>query len=331
MKFLRRTLWVSLGLFVVLNVMLAFQAYRFTYFYDNPQKIQTRRAEDYSTSEKLQGALFGIKFLKSVVDHYPTEPFQTVRFANEKGEMLEGWYIPVQQAKGTVILCHGHTQNKAKILDETAYFHELGYNTFSFDFRAHGNSGGNICTIGYFETGDLKAAYDFMTRKGEKNIVLWGVSMGAATILKAISECHLQPKQVILECPFASMYEAVEGRIRTMHLPAHPLSELLLVWGSVERGMWSFGYRPAEYATQLTMPVLLNWGAHDARVLRHETDEIFTNLDSDQKQLVVFSKSRHESFCKKEPLKWRISVKQFLRQASKPNPAHRPEPYLASH
>ncbi|MCY7350950.1 MAG: hypothetical protein LH606_09805 [Cytophagaceae bacterium] len=49
-------------------------------------------------------------------------------------------------------------------------------------------------------------------------------SMGAAVLLKAIPEYNLQPGRVILECPFTSMRSAVQGRLRTMHLPASPLS-----------------------------------------------------------------------------------------------------------
>ena len=39
------------------------------------------------------------------------------------------------------------------------------------DFRAHGNSDGNTCTIGYDESEDVKLAYDYISNKGEKNIV----------------------------------------------------------------------------------------------------------------------------------------------------------------
>ncbi|WP_128544427.1 alpha/beta hydrolase [Larkinella soli] len=315
MKIVRRALNILLVLFVLLNIILAFQAYRFTYFYDNPNLIRTRKASEYSTGEKIEGALFGMKFLKPVVGAKPTVPFETVKLTNELGQRLEAWFIPAENPRGTVILCHGHAQTRSNILPETEYFHQLGFNTLSFDFRAHGNSGGNICTIGYDETSDLKAAYTFVERSHEKNIILWGVSMGAATILKAVPEFNLKPTRVILECPFASLYDAVEGRLRSMHVPPHPVSELLMVWGGLERSMWSFGFQPAEYARSLSMPVLLNWGAKDPRVLRDETEEIFANLVSSQKQLVVFENSGHESYCVREGAKWKETIGGFLKAA----------------
>ncbi|GAA4467726.1 hypothetical protein GCM10023189_51890 [Nibrella saemangeumensis] len=318
MIWFRRSLRVVLVVFLLLNIILAFHANRFTYFYDNPQKVKARKAEEYSTAEKVGGALFGMKFIKAPVNAYPQVPYETVRLTTNDGFSLEGWYIPAKQAQGTVILCHGHASNKAKILAETQFFHELGYNTLSFDFRAHGNSSGNVCTIGYRETRDLEAAYEYVASRGEKNIVLWGVSMGAATVMKAIPEHNLKPSRVILECPFASMYDAVKGRIRSMHLPTSPAAELLMVWGGLERGMWSFGYRPDEYAKALTMPTLLNWGANDPRVLRPETDAIYRNLATPDKQLIIFDNSAHQSFCQNEEGKWKEAISRFLPVTARP-------------
>lgn len=319
MKLFRYFLYTFLSLFILLNILLAFHAYRFTYFYDNPERQRPKKPEEYTSAERLQGALFGLKFKKAVVDSFPTVPFQTVQLKTTDGETLEGWYVPAQAALGTVILSHGHANSKARVLAEAQYFHELGFNTLAYDFRAHGNSSGNICTIGYNEVQDIKAAYDFVARKGEKNIVLWGISMGAAAITKALVDySDLKPTRVILECPFASLYEAVQGRLRTMHLPTSPASELLLTWGSLERGMWSFGYSPADYAHQLHMPVLLNWGANDKRVTRHETDEIFANIGSTRKQLIVFEQSGHQSFCKSEGPKWKAAINRFLDAEPRP-------------
>jgi hypothetical protein len=308
-----------LVLFVLLNVLLAFQAYRFTYFYE-ASEAEYRRPEQMRTGEKFSAALLGVKFPKRVVDEFPAQPYRTVTLTNELGQKLEAWDCPPDSGAarggpppGTVLVFHGHASAKSKVLPEIGFFRELGYRVLAVDFRAHGNSEGNVCTIGYREVGDVKAAYDYVRRSGEKNLVLWGVSMGAATVLKAIADFDLKPEKIILECPFASMQDAVRGRIRTMGLPASPLSELLMLWGSAERGMWSFGYQPAAYARTLTMPVLLNWGANDPRVLRHETDQIFVNLGTAEKKRVVFEDSGHESFCRKEGAKWRAAVAGFLK------------------
>jgi alpha-beta hydrolase superfamily lysophospholipase len=127
----------------------------------------------------------------------------------------------------------------------------LGYNTFQLDFRAHGGSEGNTCTIGYDETEDISLAYNFIKNQNENNIVLWGISMGASTILKALKDYTLAPNKLILEMPFGSISKAVEGRIKMMGLPKQPLATLLTFWGGIEHGFWAFNMRPSDYAKKL--------------------------------------------------------------------------------
>ncbi|WP_420155237.1 alpha/beta hydrolase [Siphonobacter sp.] len=303
---------VILVIFLIINVLMAFHAYRFTYFYE-AHEAQFRRPEQMTTGEKLSQALFGFRIPKRSVNETPDWPYQTIRLKNERNQTLVGWYSPVEEApKGTVILWHGHGSAKSRVLAEATYFRRLGYAVALFDFRAHGQSDGNVCTIGYHETNDVKTVYDWVRAKGEQRIILWGMSMGAATILKAIPEFNLQPTKVIVECPFASLEDAVRGRLRSLHLPEQPLANLLLFYGGLERNLKAWEYQPAEYARKLTMPVLLQWGRSDPRVSRDETDRIYYNLASSQKQLVIYQESGHQSFCRHETDRWERTVHNFL-------------------
>jgi pimeloyl-ACP methyl ester carboxylesterase len=108
--------------------------------------------------------------------------------------------------------------------------------------------------------------------------VLWGISMGAARITKAMNDYPLQPKKIILEMPFATLMQAAEGRIKMMNLPPQPLASLLGFWGSVEKGIWVFSVKPAEYAKNIAVPTLLQWGKNDPRVQEVETNLIYKNL-----------------------------------------------------
>jgi len=158
--------------------------------------------------------LFGVNYPKRPVTATPANTYQTFHVTTNDGLMLEGWYVPKQDAKGTVILFHGHGGNRSGVVNEANAFNDFGYNVCMIDFRAHGNSQGNTCTIGYKESADVKAAYEYVAAKGEKNIVLWGISLGAATITKALVDYkEIKPKKVILEMSFGSLTEAVKGRL----------------------------------------------------------------------------------------------------------------------
>ena len=308
-KFLFRTLAV---LFILVNVIVAFHAYKFTHFY-NTGEISIKKAEDKSGWDKTKEILFGINVQKKKNDITADSTFKTVYLKTKDSLKLEAWYIPVDSAAGTVLLFHGHGGNKSGVIKEAESFKKMRYNTLLVDFRAHGNSEGNTSTIGYDESEDVKLAYDYISNKGEKNIVLWGISMGASTITKAVKDYQLNPKKIILEMPFGTIEDAVIGRVKMMGLPPQPIATLLTFWGGAEHGFWAFGMKPQEFVSTIKCPVLLQWGKNDPRVSKSEEEILFKNITSTNKKMVVYETAGHESLCKKEPQKWENEIVSFLK------------------
>jgi uncharacterized protein len=310
LAFLLRT---TLLLFVLANIVLAFHAYKFTHYY-NVGEIVTKADADKTGWDKTKEILFGLNFTKQPNGPKPALASEVVLINTEK-DSLKAWYtaLPQGTAKGTVLLFHGHGSQKGALNDEAAVFQQLGYHTLQLDFRAHGSSGGNTTTIGFYEAEDVKLAWEYIAAKGEKNILLYGASMGAATVSKAIADYNLSPSKIILEMPFASLNQAAAGRIKMMGLPPQPMASLLTFWGGTLHGFWAFGLKPAAYVKSIKCPVLLQWGLHDNRVMQEETDEIFKNISS-PKKLVVYKNSGHESFCDKEHDKWVSEVSRFLNE-----------------
>jgi uncharacterized protein len=311
-RFLKILLRTFIVLFVLINVIVAFHAYKFTHFY-NTGEVVLKKQEDKSGWDKTKEILFGINAVKQQNTIADSANEKVILTTADKIK-LEGWYTAVDSAKGTVCMFHGHGGKKSGNNKEAEDFRKLGYNTFQLDFRAHGNSGGNTCTIGYDESEDVKLAYDFIKNKGEKNIVLWGISMGAAAVTKGMNDyTALQPQKIILEMPFGTIEDAVKGRIKMMGLPPQPIATLLTFWGGTEHGFWAFGMKPEEYAKKITCPTLLQWGANDPRVSRAEEDILFANLATASKKFVVYENCVHESLCKKENEKWMGEVSDFLK------------------
>jgi alpha-beta hydrolase superfamily lysophospholipase len=311
MKIVRRSLRVVLFLFVVVNIMAAFHAYRFTHFYEGSNHTLLR-PETMTWSDKLGFIFLGMKYPKSINELVPSIPYEIVTLQTKNKLKLEGWYCKSDSAKGTVLLLHGHGSSKSRVLKEAEYFYSLGYNTFLLDFRAHGGSEGTVCTIGYDEAEDVKLAYDFLRGTGEKNLVLWGRSLGAAAITRAVSEYRINPDKVVLEMSFGSLQEAVEARIRITSIPEQPLAALLTFWGGIQQGFWAFDHNPCEYAETITSPVLVQYGAKDTRVSLAETQCIYNGLRSKDKKLIAYETAQHESLYNKEPVKWESSIRSFL-------------------
>jgi alpha-beta hydrolase superfamily lysophospholipase len=313
MRVLRVTLRILLVLFIIANLLAIVHVYQFTRFYDSPG-TSIEKPEHMSTWEKTKVMLTGFHFPKSVNTVKPSLPFDTITLTTADEMKLSGWYIPHDSAIGTVLLFHGHGAAKSKVLNEAYYFHSLGYNTLLIDFRAHGDSEGYVSTIGYREARDVKAAYDYIQAKGEKHIVLWGVSLGAATIAHAMAEYDIKPEKVIMELSFGNATGAVKARVRAMGAPEQPAAALFCFWGSVVRGFWVFGLNPEDYVKKVHCPVLVQHAAKDGRVTLKESETIFHNIPHDNKKLVVYETAIHESLCVKEPEKWKKEIKEFLEQ-----------------
>jgi esterase/lipase len=292
--------------------MAAFHAYKFTHFYAGIPPA--KKPDQMSFLEKTAAILVGVKYSKSmVVDSFQVK-HETIIIKTDDSLKLESWYAKVDSnAKGTILMFHGHGSSKSGMIKEATAFHEMGWNVLMTDFRAHGNSEGEICTVGFNEAKDIKATYEYIKSGGEKNIVLWGISLGAATILTAMDHYNIKPNKVILEMPFGTLVEGVKGRLRMMHIPEQPLSTLLTFWGGVEQGNWGFDLRPEDFASKVNCPVLLQWGINDPRVTEKETNTIYQKLASHDKFLMKYIQSGHQSLCKNENSKWMSTVGEFLR------------------
>ncbi|HLP50129.1 MAG TPA: alpha/beta fold hydrolase [Chitinophagales bacterium] len=310
-KLTRRLLYLLTGVFVLMNVVAFFHAYKFTHFTSNASE-RTKGIVKLTTTKKLKALFMGMDNPHPVNKTLPAQKFET--FKIKSNVMLECWSIKADSAKGMVILFHGYTGTKSAMLDKSDELVKLGYSVWLVDFMGSGGSEGNRTTVGVEEAREVKDCYEYAMAKGEQNICLLGTSMGAAAILKAVSDYKLQPAAIILECPFGTMYETTCARFRAMHVPAVPMAALLDFWGGVQNGFWAFSHNPIDYARAVHIPTLLMYGEQDARVSRWETDSIFANL-AGVKQLKTYPLAGHESYMKKYRVEWTGDVDVFLRNA----------------
>ena len=308
----RKTLYIFLAGLLSLNIIACNHAWRFTHF--SKVSAQRTKPEDLSLGKKLQTAILGIPNPRPHNTIVPSQSYETITLQSH--ETLEAWLIEVPSSKGVIALFHGYTRCKAHMLSYAREFHQLGYSTLLVDFMGSGGSSGNQTTIGFKEALDVRVAADYLQQRfPEKPIILFGESMGAVAVMKAIDEEPLQVDKLILHCPFGYMKKTTQKRFEAMGIPSFILADILLFYGGLINGFNAFHHNPVEYAKSIKLPTLLLWGARDARVTRSETDEIFANLQG-EKSLGVFTNSGHENYLKQHQSEWRLQVKQFLQSDS---------------
>jgi uncharacterized protein len=309
-KIKKRIAQVLTALFVLINVVAYLHAYNFTHF-STANIPRTREGRQFSIGEKLTMLLTGVNNPRPKNISKPDRRFETITIQSD-GKLEAWWLKTTAEAKGTIACFHGYGSSKSSMTRSAEIFVDMGYNVLMVDFRGCGGSEGSTCTIGVEEANDVKAAFDYLKQeKKVENIILNGSSMGSAAILRALEVHKIEPTALILQCPFGTMHEAVEGRFRTLGVPSFPMAGLLTFWGGVQHGFWAFSYNPSAYALSVHCPTLLQWGAHDDRVSSAETRAVFDNLGG-KKTLKVFEKATHENYAWRFQAEWTESVQQFL-------------------
>ena len=120
-----------------------------------------------------------------------------------------------------VIMFHGYRGTSVRDFSGGAKLMiDLGYNVILVDERAHGLSSGHNITFGNKEKHDVLSWIEYSkTRFGnDKELILVGISMGAATILFA--SCYIPGTiKLICDCPYTTEKEIVCESIKKMKLP----------------------------------------------------------------------------------------------------------------
>jgi pimeloyl-ACP methyl ester carboxylesterase len=130
---------------------------------------------------------------------------EIVRFRSYDGTSLRGMHIrtpPGSAYKGTILFCHEYGSDMYSCARYTRPLLEAGYEVFTFDFRAHGESSGKDYTPLQWpsdkELGDVLGACAYLESQLEAEdrptqIGLFGISRGAgAGLLAAASDTNIQ-------------------------------------------------------------------------------------------------------------------------------------------
>src|SRR5512138_978798 len=136
--------------------------------------------------------------------------FHDIELTTEDGVKLSAWYTPPQNG-AVILVAHGYGDKRPE--DFYALFASHGYGVIAWDFRAHGKSGGDFSSLGYYEVLDAKAALDFaLAQPGVKHIGAWGGSMGAVTMIRATAK-YPQIEALVADSPYATLQDEMDLRV----------------------------------------------------------------------------------------------------------------------
>ena len=129
---------------------------------------------------------------------------------SDDGLKLHSYYVS-GNSDVTVILVHGYRSEAASVINPVKQFYSKDYNMLIPDLRGHGKSEGDYIGMGIDDRKDIMMWIDYLIDCDHQNIVLYGISMGGATVLNVSGEeLPLQVKAIISDCAYSSIIELLK-------------------------------------------------------------------------------------------------------------------------
>lgn len=226
-----------------------------------------------------------------VVNEMESTPFEEVSIRSTDGYRLYGKLYHIKENAPLMLFFHGYHGTYA--WDGYGVFQickNNGINILMVDERAHGKSEGKATTFGIRERYDCKLWTEYAAdRFGEKtDLILAGVSMGAATVMMASKlELPETVRAIVADCGFSEPAAIIKETIRKKKLPVKPLYLLVNLAAYIFGG---FNLREATALSAvktLNIPILLIHGKEDAVVPLSMCEELYENCAGIKEKLIV--------------------------------------------
>lgn len=222
--------------------------------------------------------------------------YENVVFSAADGTLLKGWFIPSldELSSKTIIFCHGRGSNKAQMLTNTHFLAEK-YNLLYFDFRACGESKGSSSTIGYLETRDFDAAYDFLKNTHSQyadKIAVFGCSVGGSVALYAAAK-YPEIAGVITESTFLSLKNVVKNWCCNKMKLSVPFVALTLAFSRRRLKTDPEKYSPLNSAPKVNCPALFIHGDIDRLVPAEDREKLFSLCAAKDKEEFLINGATH--------------------------------------
>lgn len=190
--------------------------------------------------------------------------------SNFDGLNLHGYRIEqIEPTNKWVIIAHGYSSEALEYASSARHFYKMGYNVFMPDARGHGKSEGDYIGMGWDDRLDLvQWAEGIATKNPNSEIVLYGISMGGATVMMASGEeLPSNVKAIVEDCGYSSVREEFAYQLEGVFgLPEFPFIDFASFVTKVRAG-YTFGEASAvKQVAKSKTPMMFIHGTKDTFV-----------------------------------------------------------------
>jgi fermentation-respiration switch protein FrsA (DUF1100 family) len=197
-----------------------------------------------------------------------SENGEDVHIESDDGLQLHGYWV-ANEGHNYAIVVHGYSSRSDAMATFGEAFHDRGMTVLLPDLRGHGQSEGAYIGMGWPDRLDMLRWIDrIIAQDPDARIVLYGISMGAATVMMTAGEAlPPQVKVVIEDCGYTSVWDEFTVQLRDQFsLPPFPLLQVASLTTKIRAGYFFSEASALNQVKKAQVPMLFIHGDQDTFV-----------------------------------------------------------------
>jgi len=271
-------------------------------------------ADPYGPPQAYSATL-GVK--NPPIAHKPRYTSEAWQITSDDGlKLLATHFTPRQTSNRWVILVHGYGGNQTYMWNMANAYLRNGYQVLTPDLRASGHSEGQYITLGILESRDIIVwSKQIIKDDPAAEIVLHGVSMGAATVMLATAN-QLPPnvRAVVEDSGYTSAYSMLQKELTKVitQVPPQPILWAANIMTKMRTGVFFSDATPLKAVQHSTIPTLFIHGESDQLVPFAMMGELFAASSAPDKKELAVEDATHAMSYVVAPREYFSTVFKFL-------------------
>ena len=213
-----------------------------------------------------------------------------------------------------VITVHGYTSEGINMSSYAKKYYDNGYNVLIPDLRAHGLSEGDYIGMGWDDRLDIISWINYiLNEEPNAEIILHGVSMGAATVLMTSGEeIPSNVKAIVADCGYTSVWDEFAYQLDDLFsLPEFPLLNVSSIVAKIRAGYFLGEASSIDQVKKSKTPILYIHGDQDDFVPYYMMEELY-NATSSEKEMLTIKGAEHAKASEVDPETYWTTVNNFI-------------------